>query len=363
MRIEVLTIRDLIPFIESELYKSFGELPITVLRAVSQANNPRADAGDPALLMALNDNNEVTSYIGFLPDTMTISGQTQKIFSNSCWWAKKDCTDNGAMQLFFAGCKLTKNQLFFPDLTPHTRQLLGNMKAFTVKEIDNGLCGYLNMDLTGILPAKKSFFSHLKLPLKVFDTIVNAIYIPVKRSWKHKTASINLTYEIVDKVDDETAEFISGKNKNELFQRNKDEINWILSYPWLTTKPTDTTKSYAFTCRVNSFKIIPVKVYNSVGLAAFFILLEHDGKMFIPYFYCNVDVKSDVLKLIYELLLENNADTFTSFQPVLNNVIRSQPHPFLHLRQRSKFIAYATNRDADFAAKNIQDGDGDCAFV
>ena len=363
MRIEVLKIKDLIPFVESDLYKSFEELPITTLRAISQANNPRASADDPALLIALNDQNEITSYIGFLPDKLQIGESTQKIFSNSCWWAKKDCNDNGAMQLFFLGCKLTNNQLFFPDLTPHTKQLLGSMKAFTVREIDNGLCGYFKMDLANILPAKRSYFSRFKSLLIVFDSLVNGAFKPLKWIWKLKTANTSLRYEIVDNIDDEIDGFILKNYKYELFKRTETELNWILNYPWVTTKPTDNTKNYAFTYKLNSFKTIPVKVYNSAGFVAFFMLLEHDGKAHIPYFYCQPEIINDTLKVLYKLLLDKNIHTFTSFQSELNTVVRSNPHPFLHLRKRSKVIAFSKNLETEFDSKVLQDGDGDCAFI
>lgn len=363
MRIEVLKIKDLIPFIESDLYKSFEELPITKLRAISQANNPRASADDPALLIALNDQNKITSYIGFLPDTLQIGEKTQKIFSNSCWWAKKDCNDNGAMQLFFLGCKLTNNQLFFPDLTPHTKQLLGSMKAFTLRKIDYGICGYLKMDLANILPTKKQYFSRFKTLLTAFDSVVNVVYRPLKWIWKLKTANSNLNYEIVENIDAEIAGFIRENNKNELFQRAENEINWVLNYPWVTTNPTDKTKSYAFSYELISFKTIPVRVYNYAGLVAFFMLLEHDGKVHIPYFYSRPEIINDTLKILYKLLLDNDVHTFTSFQRELNTVIRSNPHPFLHLRKRSKVIAFSKNIEAEFDSKVLQDGDGDCAFI
>jgi hypothetical protein len=237
------------------------------------------------------------------------------------------------------------------------------MKTFTVREIDNGLCGYLKMDLANILPAKKPYFSRLKVPLIILDSLVNLAYNPIIWIWKLKTANTNLRYEIVDNIDDEIAEFITKNNKNELFQRNKDELNWILNYPWVTLSHLDKNKNYAFTYNVNSFKTIPVKVYNSAGLVAFFMFLEHDGKAHIPYFYFQPEYINDTLKVLYNLLLDNNIHTFTSFQSELNTVIRSNPHPFLHLRKRSKVIAFSKNLKAEFDSKGLQDGDGDCAFI
>ncbi len=363
MKIEVLKIKDLIPFVESDLYKSFDELPITKLRAISQANNPRASADDPALLIALNDKNEVTSYLGFLPDTITIGEISQRIFSNSCWWAKKDCNDNGAMQLFFLGCKLTNNQIFFPDLTPHTSQLMSKMRNFSVCEFNEGICGYLKFDLANVVVRKLPIIGQFKPLVSVLDSLLNLAYKPIIWNWKNKTSRSKLQAISVESIDNELSEFIRSKQENELFQRNQLDLNWILANSWLTTDKTQKNANYAFTHIVKSHKTIAIKVLNGSKICSFFMIGITNNKADLLYFYDDNNQVKALVSLIYSILIKHEVHSFISFHQEINHQIKQNKNPFIHVRKRVKKLAIATEFEQYLHPNRIQHGDGDNAFV
>jgi hypothetical protein len=114
---------------------------------------------------------------------------------------------------------------------------------------------------------------------------------------------------------------------------------------------------------VQNFETIPVKVYKSTELIAFFVVLVHDGKATLPFFYCNTDAINKVRKIIYKVLINKDISVFTSYQTNLNDAIRKMPNPFIHIRSRTKVIAFSKEFGSLFVDAAMQDGDGDCAFI
>jgi len=363
MEIEIIKVNDLVSFVESESYKNSSRIAITRLRAMSQSLNPRASAEDVVLLVAKDENNRILSYFGLLPDLIWIDNQPQKMWWSSCWWGDETVSNNGSMQLFYMACKLTNSNLYFPELTPETRFVLERIKKFSIKKFDNGVRGYLKLNLVGILPTRRSEFSKIKPLLSILDSIVNALHQPILSVWKNRLATQNINYKVLNQIDDETAQFISKHNENELFRRNKQELNWIIDNPWISTNDLQLNQDYAFTHHVKQYKNIPVKIYKNNQLIAFFLLLIHNGKAILTYCYLNQNTVSDLINVLYLQLLDNNIHTFTAFHTEITEHILKSKNPFIFTRKQIKFVSFPKGREDEVFLHRIQHGDGDCAFV
>jgi hypothetical protein len=363
MQIETIKVNDLISFVESEAYKSSNRIAITRLRAMSQALNPRASADDIALIVAKDENNRILSYFGLLPDLIWIDNQPQKMWWSSCWWGDETVSNNGSMQLFYLACKLTNSSLYFPELTPETKFVLERIKKFSIKEFDNGVRGYLKLNFAGILPSRNSGFRKIKPLLSILDSIANTLYRPKLSIWKSRLATQNLNYEVIYQIDNETAQFISEHNENELFRRNKQELNWIIDNPWISTNDLQPNQDYAFTHHVKQFKNIPVKIYKNNQLSAFFLLLIHNGKAILTYCYYYQNTITDLVNVLYLQLLNNYIHTFTAFHSEISNHIQKSKNPFLFTRKQIKFVSFPKELESKISSSKIQHGDGDCAFV
>jgi len=358
MKIETIKISELESFIDSNLYKNFHEIPITRLRALSQAKNPRTSEDDVVLIFAHEDN-KLLSYIGLLPDTAWLDDKLQKVWWNSCWWANEKENNNGSMQLFYLACKRTNGKLYFPELTPLTADLLSRLNKFTTSKV-GGTRAYLKLELASILPARRNKFAKIRAVLILIDWSINLVYSPVLWNWAKKLKYKNLNYKIIDRIDDEVARFIDKHNTNELFRRNKEELNWIIDNPWITENEEQPNQKYAFSLKVKSFKTILVKIYEGQQIAGFFVLLVRDGNAKLTYCYFNENSISDFVHILYKLLLTNNINTFLSFDSRIVEFIQNNKNPFIFYRKQVKTIAFP--KETEIQPQNIQDGDGDCAF-
>ena len=364
MQIETIKVNDLVSFVESEAYKNSNRIAITRLRAMSQALNPRASADDIALIVAKDENNRLLSYFGLLPDLIWIDNQPQKMWWSSCWWGDETVSNNGSMQLFYLACKLTNSSLYFPELTPETKFVLKRIKKFSIKEFDNGVRGYLKLNFAGILPSRNSGFRKIKPLLAILDSIVNALHRPILSVWKNRLAAQNINYKVLNQIDAETTQFISEHNENELFRRNKDELNWIINNPWISTNELQPNQDYAFTYHVKQFKNIPVKIYKNNQLSAFFLLLIHNGKAILTYCYSDQNTTvSDLINVLYLQLLDNDIHTFTAFNNDISNHILQSKNLFLLTRKQIKSVSFPKELDPEISSSKIQHGDGDCVFV
>ncbi|MDO9635267.1 MAG: hypothetical protein Q7J05_09590 [Paludibacter sp.] len=359
MQIEIIKVGELITFVNSSRFQELPQIPITRLRALSQAHNPRASEDDVALIIAYEDN-KLLSFIGLLPDILICERKQQKIWWNSCWWANENEKHNGAMQLFYMASKITNGQLFFPELTPHTTGLLSLMMGFRIVE-QCGVRGYLKLNLADILPARKASFKHIRFLLLVLDWLLNFIYKPILSIWKKKLQSKHLSYQIIDRVDEETAFYLAKHNEHELFRRNQTELNWILDYPWITEEPADTNQKYSFSHHVKSFQVFLVKIHEINQMTGFFMLLVRDGNAKLSYCYHNPNSGSTFKDVLYKLLIENNINTFLTFNASIVQAIQKNNHPFVLVREQIKTIAFS--KEFKIQTQDIQDGDGDCAFV
>ena len=358
MKIETIKKSELELFIDSPFYKNFHEIPITRLRALSQSKNPRAAEDDVVLIFA-HENGMLLSFIGLLPDTVSHGNEPQKMWWNSCWWANENEKNNGSMQLFYLACKITNGNLYFPELTPHTEALLERMKNFTTLRV-GGIRSYLKLNIADILPTKKKAFAKVRPWLILMDWGINLIYSPVRWSWKKKLQNMNLDYKIIDRIDDEASIFIEKQSKNQLFHRNKEELNWIIDNPWITEAEQPQNQKYAFSLQVKSFKTILVKIYNRQQISGFFVLLVRDGNAKLTYCYFEENFIHSFVCVLYKMLMANNIITFLSFNSDVSEFIYKNKSPFIFSRKQYKTIAFP--RETNIKPETIQDGDGDCAF-
>ncbi|MDD3080421.1 MAG: hypothetical protein PHH37_15145 [Paludibacter sp.] len=361
MNIEVIKVRDLGSFIDSELYESLSNIPISRLRALSQLNNPRADGDDVALIFA-HDNGTLYAYIGLLPDRIWIDNISQKIWWNTCWWTNESESNNVSIQLFFMACKFTQGQFYFPELTPHTSVLISKIKGFTVNN-HFGIRAYLYANLVTLLPARKKIFSQVRPLLIVADKMINLTYWPISKFWQNKLAAKCLNYELVNQVDDEISAFIAVHNTGELFRRNKTELNWINYYPWITETNAIIPSRYAFSLYVKFFKNTMVKVYKDALLIGFFILLVRDGNAKLTYCYFDNEFLTDVVDVLYEIILKNKINTFVAFDPAISEYIKKNKNPFILIRKHVKTVGFPSILKSGMSPEVLQDGDGDCAFT
>lgn len=348
MEFKTISIAELPLFVKSDLYKSTKNCPITIHRAISQSKNPRADKNDPALTIAV-DNNNIVGYIGYLPDTIN----NTKVYWNSCWWVDNEFKTI-AIPLLLQFIKTANQKIILTDLTPHTKQIVSNLPFFSFSEIDNGFRGYLKFNLHEVFPQKKHQLKSFTPLLKLTDSVANTFVFKRKQNIKLQAEEISFFSE-ADKI------FISSKNTKELVQRNTSEIEWIYNNPWVENNKIDYS-NYHFTAKADSFKTSIIRFMDNNKVVAIVYLKQQNKHLTIPFIYYEDACLNELSKYIYNYALENKCVTITVFNTALKNCFEND-FSFITTRKLNRDFAF--HESIQHLIKKpviLQDGDGDVAF-
>jgi len=365
MVLKVIKIGELQGFINSSIYKNSYHIPITEQRVISQINNPRADFEDVALIVAINNNEQIIGFIGALPERFS-KNTSIKIAWNSCWWVDPKEGGKVAMPLLFKLFSVYGNNIMFRDLTVKTKEIILRLNKFYVIKPINGFKYFLRIDSHHKLPKKHIFFKQIKPVLKIIDTVSDFLLM---RFFKYnlpnsfKENKYKVTY--LKGVDDECEQFINKCNCNELFKRSSAEINWILTYPWVKESTYNNKERYFFTDTSISFKNYLVKIKSETNeLIGVLFLNENNGLVKIPYSYFNQIHKELVIAFIYQFLIDHKASSFVTFNSKIVNELSRKRKLFFHKKRISKEFVTSKNLKEqlnwDF---ELQDGEGDFVFT
>jgi len=357
-------ISELVDFVKSNEFSSLQTLPVSSLRAISQANNPKAFDDDTALLMALNNKNEVIGYIGLLPDKLN----NLKVYWNTCWWIDPIKGKKISMILFYKALKLCEEKMLLTDMTKHTKKIIFSSGRFHFFAPDIGYKGYLKFRLRQIILYHKPRLSFLKYFFNLIDTFLNIYSIFLRFIYKIKLKKTEFQLCFIERIDNESILFIENHNKNELLKRDGNDLNWILNYPWINPLSKDIKNEkarYYFSSFEDGFEYKMAKIYNlEKKLIAFLFLRFRQNHVLLPYAYFSEIHKTMVNNAIIKILLDHNALSFQTFHPMVVPIFFKIPSLFVLKKKIERNFA-VSNKIKNSIPENyfLQDGDGDVVFT
>lgn len=365
MQILEIKVSELSDFVTSQLWQQISPKPITALRAISQAQNPRANPDDFALIVAI-DNQILLGLVGLLPDWIN-GNPEQKIYSNSCWWAHPEKGKHLSIPLFLKAFSLTGQRMFMTDCTPHTMQILEKTRLFGFPETNSGIRGFLKFNLHEILPVKFPATQKIKSFLKFCDQILNPIAGIFLKMSSGKYMKTGLNVELVDSLTPEQAAFIETHSALEFTRRSAADLRWIRLFPWIKNSDTDqyfTPVDYPFSYLTEDFKSYFLKVSDQNQLIGLLHITIRDGHMKIPYVYFDDLNVSRILRVIYSQAIQKNVTTLTVFNSRIVGQMNLETHPFLVKKNIRRLVAVSHELSETYQKFPIlQDGDGDIVFT
>lgn len=350
--------KQLAEFVSSGDFKMYDFLPITEHRAKSQINNPKANDEQTLLILAFDDE-QLAGYIGCFPDNFIIDG---KVFNYA--WLSTIFVSNEFRGKRIAQTLLNKafeeysGNIVITEFTKEAEGLYNKTEAFQYIEPKKGKRYYFRSDLATIIPSKKPKTKLLQPVFQLTDFIINSL-IMIKNNFIKKP---DFTFQILDKIDAESADFISRFKCN----RNAQEINWMIENPWvLEGKMKD--EKYLFSSFSETFRYFWIKIYDdNNSLITCSLLLLRDGHLKIPYLFTNGDLEKFVDFLEY-FITEKKVKALTSYQMSLNEKISSsKSFSGIHKRdfeRRYMFHQQLIENLPENFKPGFQDGDGDCAMT
>ncbi|MGB0882821.1 MAG: hypothetical protein ACPGSO_07680 [Vicingaceae bacterium] len=357
MTFREIKINELEAFVKSDFYLNSSVIPISPQRAISQSKNPNSKPTDVALILALDKSENIIGYIGLLPGE--INNNTTPYFWNSCWWVHPTKGKLAAMPLFYKMLQISNKNMVFFELTETTKNIVAKFKFKT--ETTKGFKGFMMFNFAQILSRKNNVFKAIKPLISFTDWLLNC-FVSIKLSKFKKDKSIK--FESITSIDEEAENFIKDQASNQLIPIGKNELDWMIKYPWIKTNPTQEdeqlAKRYFFSSISKSFSNSIYKVYQADKIIAVLFFTIRDNEMKLPYAYFNNDDAKSVTNAIYQIAINRLVNSFTCYNSVLIKELKSGKNPFIFTKELKKNIAYPPNLNVN--SNMLQDGDGDAVF-
>jgi GNAT superfamily N-acetyltransferase len=367
MEIVQLNKAALLEYVNSAVFESEENPPISYHRAVSHANNPRANVNDVLLFLA-KEGEELIGYMGILPDLYFPKNQPiVKVGWVTCAWVKKEHRGKGITGKLFreAHFKYNGNLLAY-DYVPATKRMYDATGFFAQKPVvKNGIRLYIKSDFERILATKNKLFKKSAAVLKGLDTAGNGL-LELYHSGKAFPID-HLNLEEVTKVNDQLNQFITEQSGKDYFQRQARELNWVLTSPWMIERDvkTEVEKKYYFSSSAAQFKNVAFQLKDENGnITAFFFFTIRNGIVKLPYFFSKSDSQVNVL-IINHLLQKWRAKEFTCFHPKLVPALQEAKTIAFHKKEINRFLVVDKQLSKSITHVNLfmQDGDGDAVFT
>lgn len=333
MQIKPYTIADLRTVLSSNDFWRTETLPITKQRALAHIHNPRAQSEDIVLFVAYQDN-DVIGYLGILPDRIFIADKAYKLGWLTGWWV------NPRRALTGVG-----TALLFKALNAYNQQVgvSGNSK-----------------DAGKVLQASQKFIAIN--PLRGLDITFDSN--PGLQGRKGRIA--DLDFEYIASIDKETGALIKRHNIRDLTRKNKADLDWVMTYPWLLSAPwkDNLSKKYYFSSIAKRFSYLGVKVFQrDKGLIGYFVIKARDDKMALLYAYFDSEDGDAVSAAVVHHAQAMDATVLSLYEQRLLASLPGLDYSFSSSKSVSRgFLLTKPFADKAWADCRLQGGDGDLAF-
>lgn len=347
--------KELEELISSGEFKRYDFLPITEHRTKSHIKNPKANDEQTLLILAFYDQ-KLAGYVGCLPDYFKINGEIFEYGWLSTLYVSNEFRGKKIAQKLLKKVSEEYNgNVAITEFTEEAEALYNMMGTFEYVTPKTGKRYYFRTDLETAIPLKKPEIKSFKPVFTFSDWAINT-GISLKNSFVKKP---DFKFEILDKIDAESSQFISEFPCN----RNMDEINWAIENPWvLEGKPKE--ENYLFSSSATVFRYFWIKIYDENNqIITCSLLLLRDGHLKTSYLFAKADLNKFVAFLSY-FVVKNKVKFLTTYQKQLIDTIeKSKGFPYIYQRDfERKYLFHDTliqnlppHFDPDF-----QDGDGDC---
>lgn len=366
MNIVVLTVSQLREQIRSRDFWLHNIAPVTRHRAQFIVNNPRAEDGDPVLLIAWEGEN-IVGYRVVFPDRIYIDGKAIKIGWGSSSWVDKRYRGKGIGRMLFEKSYELWNgntgSLIQSD--DAARVYLGNPNFYCLRTSLNyqfvlRLNSLFWVEKKARIPAALSWLFALA------DAPVNFIVRLRQSLWSSRRKPLReIQLEYCHEISDpETVEFIKAHNNETIGRKEAEDLNAIVKYP--TSLPTPLGdyigSRYYFATKSLRFEYMILKVYDKNMELIGVMLMNLDGPVLklLYYYYKSGDGMRRLFDIFLQHAVKMKSQIISSYDDDLNDyLIKHSGFPMLYKRKHT-YRSFMSNRlqIADPGKYKIYDGDG-----
>ena len=219
-----------------------------------------------------------------------------------------------------------------------------------------------------LLPRKVPLLKRAKAPLATLDFLLNILCDLRLQFWKWSLSRREAPrLEYIAEVDSETADFVRELQERELSKRGAAEINWIAQYPWVLAAPVAqrAERNFYFSASAKQSACYMLKVFSSDNrMIAFVMLRLTEGHLTVPFCYMAEQYADEVFRVIGEHAVALRVHTLTICRSQLRESLIRLKFPCIATKEQSRSWIVGKVYQPKLQGKyEMQDGDGDCAFV
>ncbi len=360
MKFFEVKVGELPEFISSPEYLRLDIKPVSPLRAVSQLNNPFASPSDLALVYACEGAN-LLGFSGLLPDRLN-NGHGFAA-SNTGWWVNPVKGSSCGLPLFMRALKGCNGKMFLTDCTEYTRQLLTKTGQFNFLPEVVGKRWFLRSYIGPKFRREGRNFFLTRLTGQV-DEVVNSVFYLYRKSVGKRIGQSGYTLEVRGLLNESLSELIVGNSEAFYLRQDYSKLNWIATFPWLSTSPVDKLQSYPFSSFAEHFYQQFITISHDGKPLALFMLSVRDNHATLPYFYCNPSDIVIVAVAIRDYLVQIQVDSLIVFNHQLINAFDKIKLPSIYTTKIVRHAGYSNVLAPVFKkGRKFQDGEGDVAFT
>lgn len=366
MKIELIRKNELEAYARRSFTQFSSDIPISLPRAVSQSRNPDAK-NDDILLIVAREGKKLLSFIGMYPSRVK-GNPSEKIYWVSCWWKGKTVPSSVSRSVLEKFLEISKDNIGLPHLPSH---IIKTLSEYDIKvEGREGLIirfrsaihqRSLLKSIQGKYSSGMKFFRKMGL-LKGYDLIANI--------FKHKDMiSLKNTFdpgfEIIDTFPSkEFYSFIDHNIKDFLTLPYKENIDWILTNPWLvksTEADSETLHRYHFSYIADDFHhFFPVlKEEGMITGTGFFSV--RDGAVKSLFIFVLPGSEEKFLKNITRYIHSKKSyHTLITYEPVYFSFLKKNMNDGVDYHEIKRYTGVG---NSEFLELQFADGDGDSCFT
>lgn len=357
--IQKVCLGELRRFIESNHFKHDSVWPITPQRVESYCSNPHAEEKD-VVLVYIEEKNEIIAFRTIWADRLLLNGKPVKFGWCSGNWVSTSHRRKGLSGLLLKEVYNDwKGRLMFTNYAPESLSAYIKSGLFPYKIERTGRRFYLNTDFYQLMQqrSRKSFFKLMAILISLLLRIV--LFFRMTLYHSHPTDRV-----VISAHDHYPEDFFDPhkKSHHKLFCREKEEYDWIFSYPWLTTNPVEKVQ-YPFSQYDPAFRYRFICFEKNEKVIGRLIISNRNGAVKMPYAIAlNEDGARFIARYMIDYCYQNKVKTLTVIDPIWAKRISVERKPFLFSRPFSMNIysTFDVKRANDVI---IHDGDGDSIFT
>ncbi len=339
--------KDVASILEDKQFWKQKSVPSTPQKLQALAQNPLIQEDTPILYYGTNEQKEIISYLNVVGGQVNDS-QNTSILMMSSWWSHPEVKGIGKKLMLQA----------LEDYDGKVISHLFNPKTLKIYERTNQFDIFRTYDLFYI---KLDFNNNSKI-----QKISNQFKVLDKQYHNNLTSKFindleNIQVNFIQEIDQETQDFLQKYYANNVLKREKESLDWMKRYPWLSNNPLqeiELKSPYFFKQSSNYFQLFYVKIYKEGKMAGFLVINVNGDIMKVGYYYSELEDKECadfLLFLAYRLKVKL---CITMEENILKYVKQSNFYQGYSISERST----VKGKNLDWTAisnKTIHMGDGE----